>query len=249
MARYDRIGQVYAQHRKPDPRWSEQIHAALGDAERIINVGAGTGNYEPTNRQVVAVEPSAVMIAQRPAGPVVQGVAEALPVPDQTFDAAMGLLTAHHWSDVAAGLNEMARVAKHQILMIFEPEISHQFWLLDYFPSGRHSSTEVNAPTEASLRQHCNVIDVQVMAVPAGCTDGVAAAHWDRPERYLDAGVQASISLLAMLPEDVRAAGTARLSRDLESGAWDAKHGHLRAVDAHDFGYRLVTSEGLRNND
>jgi len=248
MARYDRIGQVYAQHRRPDPHWRRQIHAALGDAEHVINVGAGTGNYEPTDRHVVAVEPSAVMTAQRPPGPVIRGVAEALPVPDQSFDVAMGLLTAHHWNNVAAGLDEMARVAQRQVLMVFEPAISHQFWLLNYFPSGRASRTEIQGPTETSLREHFNVIDAQVMKVPAGCVDGVAAAHWDRPERYLDPGVRASISLLAMLPDDVRDAGTAHLRADLESGEWELAHGHLRNVDAHDFGYRLVISEGLRTD-
>jgi len=246
MARYDRIGQVYAQHRRPDSRWRDQIHAALGGADRIVNVGAGTGNYEPTDRYVLGVEPSAVMIAQRAPGPVVKGVAEALPLAEQSFDIAMGLLTAHHWSDVTAGLNEMARVAPRQVLMVFEPEISHRFWLLDYFPSGRKSRTEIQGPTEASLRQHFNVTDVQVMEVPANCTDGVAAAHWNRPERYLDEGVQASISSLAMLPEDIRAAGTERLRADIESGVWDDKYGHLRASEAEDFGYRLVTCEGLR---
>lgn len=240
---YDRIGVGYSDQRVPEPTWEALIHAALGSSRTVVNVGAGSGSYEPTDRRVVAVEPSSTMLAQRVGlHPAVQGVAEHLPFPDDTFDAAMGVLTVHHWTDPARGLAEMARVARRQVLVVFEPLAAHRFWLLDYFPEALSSDVELNAPTPSDVGRHLDVIDVQTMGVPAECRDGVAAAYWRRPHAYLDPVVQRSMSLLALLPDDVVARGAAALASDLDDGTWHARHGHLLEQERADFGYRLVVA-------
>jgi SAM-dependent methyltransferase len=240
---YDRIGRGYAAQRVPEPTWVAQIEAALGDAGSVLNVGAGSGNYEPRDRSVVALEPSSAMLAQRSnPHPAVQGTAEQLPFPDSTFDAAMGTFTVHHWTDQLAGLRELRRVSKRQLLVVYEPLEAHRFWLLDYFPEVLAAPTESNAPTPDTLRATLDVIDVQAMWIPADCSDGVAAAYWRRPEAYLDPAVQRSMSILALLPDEVIARGTTRLESDLEDGTWLAHHAHLLEQDAADYGYRLVVA-------
>lgn len=238
---YDRIGRGYAAQRVPEPTWVAQIDAALGGAESVLNVGAGSGNYEPEDRFVVALEPSSAMLTQRSnPHPTLQGIAEQLPFPDDTFDAAMGILTVHHWTDQLAGLRELHRVSKRQVLVVFEPLEAHRFWLLDYFPEVLAAPTESNAPTPDSLGDTLEVIDVQVMWIPADCSDGVAAAYWRRPEAYLAPEIQRSMSILALLPDDVLARGTDRLASDLADGTWLARHGDLLEHDRADYGYRLV---------
>lgn len=241
---YDRIGKGYAAQRIPEPTWVAQIHAALGGAESVLNVGAGSGNYEPVDRSVIALEPSSAMLAQRhDAHPSVQGVAEHLPFPADSFDAALGTLTVHHWTDQAAGLRELRRVSGRQVLVVYEPLVAHTFWMIDYFPESLESPAESNAPTTATIGTVLDVVDVQTMWIPAECSDGVAAAYWRRPESYLDPAVQRSMSLLALLPHDVLARGAARLRSDLEDGTWIARHGHLLEQDSADYGYRLVIAE------
>lgn len=241
---YDRIGMGYSAKRVPEPTWVVQIDAALGDSESVLNVGAGSGNYEPTRRSVVALEPSAAMLGQRASShPVVQGAAEHLPFPSDAFDAAMGTFTVHHWVDRAAGLEELRRVSKRQILVVYEPLEAHRFWLLDYFPEVLMAPTESAAPTPDDIGRHLNVIDVQTMWIPAECTDGVAAAYWRRPEAYLDPAVQRSMSILALLPQEAVARGTARLASDLNDGTWLARHSDLLKQDRADYGYRLVVAD------
>jgi SAM-dependent methyltransferase len=207
----------------------------------VVNVGAGSGNYEPTDRQVVAIEPSSTMLSQRRGPhPAVRGVAEHLPVPDGAFDAAMAILTVHHWSDREAGLRELRRVADRQVLVVYEPLVAHQFWMVEYVPEALSLPAESDPPTPEAVGRHLDVVDVQTMWIPADCSDGVAAAHWRRPEAYLDPAVRRSISLLALLPEDVVAAGMARLESDLADGTWHQRHGHLLDQDRADYGYRLV---------
>ncbi len=208
----------------------------------MVNVGAGTGSYEPPDRFVVAVEPSQTMIDQRAGRSphVVRGVAECLPFPDRAFDAALAVLTVHHWSDRAAGLAELCRVAHRQVVLIFEPLEVHRFWALEYFEEARALSIERNAPGEALLCEHLNVSEVQTVMVPADCDDGFGAAFWARPERYLDPDVQAGMSWIALLPEPARARATKQLAGDLASGEWDRRFGHLRTEAAWDAGYRLV---------
>ena len=242
--RYDDIGRSYAATRREDRRIAAGIRDALGPGRRVLNVGAGTGSYEPPDRDVVAVEPSVTMLAQRDGRPgrAVRGVAEALPFPDATFDVAMAVLTVHHWVNPGLGLAEMRRVAARQVVMFFEPLETHDFWALEYFPEARDVPTERDPPGEAFLRMHLEVHEVRTLLVPHDCTDGFGVAFWRRPEAYLDPDVQAGMSWLALLSEEHRAAGTERLRADLASGAWERRHGHLRGQDAYDGGYRLAVA-------
>jgi len=240
---YDQIGRTYAETRRADPRIAAQILAALGDARSVLNVGAGTGNYEPTDRSVVALEPSMTMIRQRAAGtaPGLQGIGEALPFADDSFDAVMGTLTLHHWHDLAAGLAEVRRVSLRQVFLLFEAEISDAYWLIqDYFPAVAELEYEAAAPRAEDVAQHLDVRREEVVPVPADCTDGFGCAFWNRPEAHLDPTVLAGMSWTSKLGEDRRAAGIEHLRADLESGEWDRRHGHLRELTEMDLGYRLV---------
>jgi SAM-dependent methyltransferase len=242
---YDTIGVGYAERRRPDPRIAQQILDALGDARRVLNVGAGAGSYEPTDRSVVAIEPSEVMIGQRApdAAPVVRGVAERLPFPDGSFDAVLGVLTVHHWSDVARGLAEMRRVAPRRVVLGFDEPQSSSYWLpADYFPVIA-AVESVRAPQLEDVVDGLGATRVEVVPVPHDCTDGFAGAYWRRPEAYLDPAVRCGMSSLAILPDEVVEPALARLRADLESGAWHERHADLLARDEIDLGYRLVISD------
>jgi SAM-dependent methyltransferase len=242
---YDQIGVGYAKARRADPRVARAINDALGDAATVVNIGAGTGNYEPTDRLVVAVEPSRTMIEQRVthAAPAVQAVAEHLPFSDDTFDAAMAALTLHHWQDVGVGLAEMRRVSRRQVIFLFDAQPVHSYWLVvDYFPGWAELPSEKRAPSVADVAGHLDVIDVVEVPVPADCTDGFGGAYWNRPEAHLDPEVLAGMSWSAQLPDVDRQRGIDALAADLASGAWDERHGHLRALDQLDLGYRLVVA-------
>lgn len=244
MSDYDRIGHGYAALRTPDPRIARLIHAALGDASTIVNVGAGTGNYEPDDRDVVAVEPSVTMIAQRAAdaAPVVRAVAESLPFADEMFAAALAILTVHHWHERVRGLAEMQRVAARQVVLSYEAGWVDSAWIMDYWPEIREVPSEVDPPDVAFLTRHLDVREVIVVPVPHDCTDGFGAAYWARPEAYLGADVQAGMSCFTQLTAQQRVAGNERLRADLESGRWDARHGHLRHEVERDVGYRIVVA-------
>ena len=244
--RYDDIGRSYSVTRREEPRVAARIWAALGDSRTVLNVGAGTGSYEPTDRTVVALEPSATMITQRRdrTTRVVRGAAEALPFPDGSFDAALAVLTVHHWQDRDEGMRELRRVAARQVVLFFEPLVDHEFWALQYFLEALDLPTERNTPSETFFRSHLDVRDVQPVPVPRDCVDGFGAAFWARPEAYLDPDVQAGMSWLAQLPPEALARGSARLAADLESGAWHRRFGHLLELDTYDAGYRLLIAEG-----
>ena len=239
---YEQIGVGYARRRCPEPRIVAQLDAALGDARSVLNVGAGTGSYEPTGRRVVAVEPSPVMLAQRArsAAPAVQGVAEALPVPDRSFDAALAVLTLHHWTDPVHGLAELGRVARRQVVLHFEP--GFPYWLTDeYFPQVRDSEV-ARVPTVADVAAALGGAAVTPVTVPRDCVDGFLAAYWCRPEVYLDRSARAAISMFARLPDDAVASGLRQLDRDLASGAWQDRHADLLELDELDAGYRLLVA-------
>jgi SAM-dependent methyltransferase len=243
--RYDRIGRSYAQTRRTDPRIMAQVDAALGDAVTVVNVGAGTGSYEPAGRAVVAVEPSPTMIRQRrPAGPpVVRAYAESLPFPDATFDAALAIFTVHHWRDARRGLHELARVARRQVILSYDSIVEDGHWLIDdYFPEIAALDDETRDHTSDAIARVLDVGRIEPVPVPADCVDGFMACYWSRPEAYLEPVVQAGISGLARLDPAVRARGTERLRADLASGAWDARHGHLRTLAELDVGYRLIVA-------
>lgn len=237
---YDNIGAGYARRRQPDPRIASLILAALGDAQSIINVGAGTGSYEPTDRKVLAVEPSATMIAQRPAGaaPCVQGSADALPVESASHDAAMAILTIHHWTDWRAGLREMRRVARRRIVLLTFDCDAADFWLTrDYFPEIMALDRQIMPPL-AQLESALGPFHAEPVAVPHDCIDGFLGAYWRRPEAYLDPVARRSMSSFARIGADD---GLRRLAQDLQSGAWRTRNAALLDRDALDIGYRLLT--------
>lgn len=244
--RYDTIGSGYIRFRRPDPRIAAAIDAALGDAAAILDVGSGTGSYEPRHRRVVAIEPSRTMIDQRPddAAPVAQGVAEHLPFPDACFDVALAVLTTHHWPDHLAGLRELTRVSERQVILTWDPQIFARFWLVaDYLPE--IAVHEAQLATLAAVTDALAVTDVQPILIPADCTDGFCGAYWRRPATYLDADARRSISAFAPCdPANVAQAMT-RLEHDLASGQWSHRYERLTTLDTLDLGYRLVTSRGL----
>ncbi len=241
-ALYDSIGVGYAGRRVPDPRWAERIRDALGDARTVVNVGAGAGSYEPTDRFVVAVEPSRSMVSQRPEGaaPVVRGVAGALPFSDGAFEAAMAILTTHHWPDAAAGLAEMQRVSQRQVVVTWDPEaFAREFWLVrDYLPwMAEHEHHLAAGPKVAEL---LGEVHVAPLPVPHDCSDGFFGAYWRRPEAYLDPEVRASISGLALADPGLLEPALARLRADIGSGEWAERHGDLRRGAELDLGYQVI---------
>lgn len=245
-AAYDSIGVGYATARRPDPRIAAQIHAGLGPAASVLNVGAGTGNYEPAGRTVAAVDPSAEMLAQRPtdAAPAMRAVAEALPFPDASFAATLCTFTLHHWDDLATGLAELARVSARQVILLCEPIGDQPLWLLDYFPDAPQLATEQRAPTAAQIGDYLVVERVTPVLVPDDCTDGFTGAYWNRPHAYLDPDVRAGMSMLSLLPAAAVEHGVSRLAADLRSGAWDDRYGELRGRSEFDVGYRLLVAAG-----
>jgi len=237
---YDTIGIGYGTSRRPDPRIAAQIWAAVGDAERIVNVGAGTGSYELGQRGLVAVEPSAVMVSERDgAVPVVRATAERLPFPDDSFDVGLALMTVHHWQDLSRGLAELRRVASRQVIFTFDPAMHDSLWIFtEYVPEGRGLAD--HAPVEAVL----DALEggrVEVVPVPADCTDGFASAYWRRPDRYLSPAARSNISAFARLDRRHIDPGVRQLQADLASGAWQERHADLLAMEQFDAGLRLVT--------
>ena len=241
-ARYDTVGRNYTDVRQPDPRIADLIGRSLKGARSIVNVGAGTGSYEPQDRTMTAVEPSEVMIDQRAtdASPVVRATAESLPFEDLASDAAMAIMTIHHWDDVDLGLSEMNRVAHRQCLHVFDRTTTEPFWLTEYLPFPDELVEVSTRPWASIVSARLNDAQVEQLLIPRDCTDGFTEAYWARPEAYLDPKVQAGTSWLSMLPADDLVAGLNRLADDLRSGAWDRRHGHLRTQDWFDGGHRIV---------
>jgi SAM-dependent methyltransferase len=246
LSAYESLGVGYRTHRRPDPRIAARIRAALGPAGSVLNVGAGAGSYEPDDRPVVAVEPSVVMLAQRPPGaaPSVRALAEPLPFPARCFASGMAILTVHHWSDPAGGLRELRRVVRGPVAVLsWDRGVFDRFWMVEeYVPASRGLDTTVPQPSE--IADLLGGGRVEIVAVPGDCTDGFYAAWWRRPEAYLDAAVRASISGLARLDPGEVEPGIERLRHDLEDGTWHHRHADLLAVDAFDAGYRLIVSDG-----
>jgi len=238
---YDSIGRKYTDVRREDPRIAARIRAALGDARTVVNVGAGAGAYEPADLEVTAVEPSETMIAQRPEGsaPVVRAFAEELPFEDRRFDAAMVVLSDHHWSDHERGLAELRRVARRVVVFTWDPATVHDFWLVsDYLPC-----FEDLIPKGFRIEQTIEALGgagVEPVQVPHDCVDGFMGAYWRRPDAYLDPQVRAGISACALMDRKCLEDGVARLAADLESGAWERRHADLLGLEELDLGYRLL---------
>lgn len=239
---YDTIGRSYTATRCTEPRIAARIWAALGDAQTVLNVGAGTGSYEPADRQVIAVEPSAIMRAQRPAGSAqcVGAAAGHLPFADRSFDAAMAVLSDHHWPDPIAGLREMRRVASRVVIFQFDTAWAPWFWLIrDYLPE--YLQRVRRRPTLAE-RARAIGARMEPVAVPWDCADGFFYAYWRRPERYLDSEVRRGISVFAALGREVEERMVAALRADLESGRWAARNRDLAGLAEADLGGRLLVA-------
>jgi SAM-dependent methyltransferase len=242
-ALYDTIGKGYADYRKPDPRIAAMIEGALGDADTVLNVGAGTGSYELPGRHVGAVEPSAAMIAQRlpTLAGATQASAEAIPFPDKSFDAATAFLTTHHWSDRLKGLREMRRVARKRCVFLTWQPGAASFWLTeDYVPEILHH--EEGLFSLDVFEEVFPGFETRVVPIPHDCTDGFLGAYWCRPEAYLDPLVRRSISGFSRIG-DAGAAALTRLRADLDNGNWMRRHGHLMQQTTMDCGYRLIVAE------
>ncbi|MDX2168977.1 MAG: methyltransferase domain-containing protein [Deltaproteobacteria bacterium] len=240
---YDRIGIGYAAVRRPDPRIAARVSAALADCESLVNVGAGTGSYEPRGRTRLAIDPSSAMLAQRAAtaAPAVRGRAEALPLADRCVDAALAVLTLHHWSDWRAGLDEMARVSRRRVVVLsWDPDLVGALWLArDYLPEGLVVDRS-QVPALAECAAHLPRATIETLPIPADCSDGFCGAYWRRPDAYLDPDVRRGISLFAALPSTSVAAALERLRTDLADGAWRARYADLLDRDSIDLGYRLI---------
>jgi SAM-dependent methyltransferase len=242
---YDTIGGTYTVTRCTEPRIAARVWAALGDARTVLNVGAGTGSYEPVGRDVIAVEPSAVMRAQRPAGaaPCVAAVAENLPFQDRSFDAAMAFSTVHHWQDPVAGLREMRRVARRVVVFTFDASQDgwrQRFWLTrDYLPeadallAGRPSLTELARAIGAR---------VEPVLIPWDCADGFFEAYWRRPGAYLDDQVRRGISVWARVGAQAEQRAVRSLRDDLASGRWAERNRDLVTLDAAELGLRMLVA-------
>jgi len=244
---YDTIGRGYTTHRRADPRWAGVISDALGDARRIVNVGAGAGSYEPIGPgfEVVAVEPSDVMLGQRGNGaaPAVRASGTDLPLASGSFEAALAVLTLHHWGDWRRGLDELARVARRRVFLTIDFDVHARFWLLaDYLPAVAEAERRLR-PSPADIAGVLPVTKAIDLPLPPDLADGVLGSFWRQPEAYLDPMVRANTSPLALADPGHVAAGMARLESDLADGTWRGRYGHLLELDAYDLGYRLVVSE------
>lgn len=242
---YEQHGRTYARFRQPDPRIAERITRALGDARTVINVGAGAGSYEPGDRWVLAIEPSATMRAQRSAdaAPAIAARAEALPLDDDAVDAAMARVTIHHWEPPEAGLAEMLRVARSRVV-VFTFDLDHlPAWQQDYLAEGL-AIERPRFPSMESIAQALGGrVTIEQVPTPGDCVDGFFEGVWRRPEALLDPEVRASQSMWALLDPGVEQRIVDRLASDLASGAWDAEYGHLRELASYEGALRLVIAD------
>ena len=242
---YDAIGGAYTATRRTDPRIAAVIWGALGDARTVLNVGAGTGSYEPPDHDVTAVEPSGVMRAQRPAGaaPCIAALAESLPFPDQSFDATMAVSTVHHWRDPIAGLREMRRVARRVVVLTFDAEDAlqhHRFWLTrDYLPEFADLFT--GWPPLAELADAIGAC-AQPVPIPWDCADGIFEAYWRRPGAYLEDHVRRAVSTWTRVGPEAEQRAVRSLRNDLDSGQWAERNSDLIDLDAAELGLRLLVA-------
>lgn len=248
---YEVHGGGYAARRRADPRIAALVQSALGDAPTVINVGAGAGSYEPRDRYVVAVEPSAAMRAQRPnnSPPALDAAAERLPFDACSFEASMACMTIHQWADVHAGLRELRRVARGPVVILtFDAQATDGFWLFDYFPELLAVERRRFPSIEAVCATLGGEVDVRAVPVPIDCVDGFAEAYYARPEAFLRADVRAAQSSWRFIDYVLVQPGVRRLRRDLDSGAWDARHGHLRIQPERAGALRLIVARNVGCN-
>ncbi len=246
-ARYDRIGAGYARTRREDPAIAARLDAALGDAHTVLNVGAGAGSYEPRDRHVIAIEPSDVMAAQRSPTlpPAIRSYAHDLPLRDASVDASLAVLTLHHWDGTqAAGLRELRRVTRGPIaLLTFDATVSERMWLMaDYLPELAELDRRIFPPPERIAGWLDGDTDIETIPIGRDTPDWTLGSFWAHPERVLDPVARRATSGFARLPPNVTARVARAVERDLRSGAWAARHGHLLELEAYDAGMRLIVS-------
>ncbi len=245
MALYDTVGRTYSATRQADPRVAAQIDRALADSASVVNIGAGAGSYEPA-QTIAAIEPSQTMIGQRLTGaaPAIRAAAEQVPLRDNCTDAALAVLTVHHWTDLAAGISEMRRIARHRLVLLTwnADVIGEKFWLLsEYLQEARSADAALAVPVSRLTSLLADPV-ITPVPVPHDCTDGFAGAFWRRPGAYLDPAVQAGMSLFTKTGPSMVEAGLARLAADLQSGRWQREHAGLLKLTQLDLGYRLITA-------
>jgi SAM-dependent methyltransferase len=240
---YETHGSGYSAQRRTDPRIAALVHAALGSSRTVLNVGAGAGSYEPEDRHVIAVEPSATMRAQRPAhlSPAIHGVAEALPLDDQSVDASMALITLHQWSDAERGLAELRRVTRGPIVvMTFDGDALDRFWLAAYAPELMVAERRRYPVIDWIAARLGSEARLQTVPIPIDCVDGFTEAFYARPERLLDPSVRRAQSAWGFVSDDAHRRTIDSLSADLASGAWDARYGEWRTRPVFDGSLRLI---------
>jgi SAM-dependent methyltransferase len=245
VARYDEIGAGYALTRREDPHIAAAIRSALGDARSVVNIGAGAGSYEPGDRYVVAVEPSDVMAAQRPSAipPAIRARAGELPLRDNSVDAAMAVVTIHHWDDeLERGIQEMRRVARDTVVILtYDALVSGEMWLMaDYLPEVAELDRRIFPPPELLADRLGDPTRVEILPIRRDTPDWMLGSFWAHPERVLDQQARRTTSGFSRMDPSVVRRVVDAVGRDLESGVWDERHGHLRALDAFDAGLRLV---------
>ncbi len=243
MSLYDQIGNNYSRTRRTDPRIQTAISKALSGCNLVLNVGAGTGSYEPKDRQVVSLDPSFVMLEQRQdRSNVIRGIAELLPFSSQSFDAAMGVLTVDHWTNKSLGLKEMQRVVRDKVVIFTwdKSRISESWLLCDYFPSGKELVLKRSVPIDTYAKALGEPVEIIPVPIPAECDDGFDGAYWRRPADVLEPTVWQNMSTLRLIPDEERTKGLQRLALELGNGAWKQKYGHLLSLSERDMGYRLV---------
>ena len=247
MTRYDTIGHGYSHTRREDPRFRARIHAALADARTVVNVGAGTGAYEPSDRHVIAIEPSDVMAAQRSRdlAPAIRASASGIPLRDRSVDAAMALLSVHHWDeDREQGVRELRRVARGAVVVLtYDAAVSGAMWLMaEYLPEVAALDLRIFPPPEVLAEWLGGDVRIETVPIPRDTPDWMLGSLWAHPERVLDASARAATSGFARMPAQVVDRVVSDVSRDLASGRWEDRHGHLRTLDALDVGLRLVVA-------
>lgn len=240
---YGDIGRSYAQFRQPEPSIAAQILAALGDAQTVLNVGAGAGSYEPTDRDVTAVEPSSSMRAQRPAhlSQAIDAAAEALPFADQSFDASMATVTVHQWQDLEKGLAEMRRVTRGPVVVFAgDPRLMQDYWLNEYIPEVREIEARRFPSIERIATGLGGHVEVQTVPIPLNCRDGFNEAYYGRPEALIDSEARLACSSWSLVPAEAVKRFVDALSRDIAEGLWDRRFGHLRTQPFWDGPLRLL---------
>jgi SAM-dependent methyltransferase len=245
--RYDVIGHGYGRYRREDPRLAARVRNALGAARTVVNVGAGTGSYEPGDVHVIAIEPSDVMASQRPPHrvPAVRASAGALPLLDASVDAAMALLSVHHWdSDREAGVRELRRVARDAVVILtYDPAVSGRMWLMaDYLPEVAALDWRIFPSMDDLALWLGGRVTIETVPIPRDTADWTLGSYWAHPERVLDPEARAATSGFARMPQTIVDRVARDVARDLTDGAWDRRHGELRRLAEYDAGLRLIVA-------